>query len=264
MALRFTHGDAAQPRGHAVVIARSATGRGAVYATYCVALPIRFSLDQFIAPIISQHLPIDARQIGDSIRFMPLPPFLEAVEDLETLLALADYRGDDVVEIEESGDLGNIGYRTQLAAMVCQEYGEMYARNERDIARRPPARRELRSPATPAPAVETTDLPHMLAESTPATDLTHLSEVARLIGTLRYAVEGQDQRQIDEAKRALLRASAPLDEKYRVADLLKAALVQGATGQQLANLYLTRAYKLAEEDYAAIPPLEQQIKDLEA
>lgn len=56
--------------------------------------------------------------------------------------------------------------------------------------------------------------------------------------------------------------AAALPEKYRATLLIEAAMRPGEQGAQLARLYLQRAYKLADEDYAAIPAIEREIRDL--
>jgi hypothetical protein len=53
-----------------------------------------------------------------------------------------------------------------------------------------------------------------------------------------------------------------LPEKYRADQLIEAALRPDAQGNRLTQLYLQRAYKLVDEDYAAIPPLEREIREL--
>ena len=58
------------------------------------------------------------------------------------------------------------------------------------------------------------------------------------------------------------RVARSLPEKYRADALLEAALREDAAGAQLAELYLQRGYKLADEAYADIPPIEQKIRAL--
>jgi len=58
------------------------------------------------------------------------------------------------------------------------------------------------------------------------------------------------------------RLAATLPEKYRAEQLVAAALRSDVEGAQLAELYLQRAYKLLDEDYISIPPIEQRIREL--
>src|SRR5260370_1402759 len=55
-----------------------------------------------------------------------------------------------------------------------------------------------------------------------------------------------------------------LQEKYRGKELVTAANGNREHSAKLAELYLSRAYKLLDEEYAAIPPLDRAIRDLQA
>jgi hypothetical protein len=90
-----------------------------------------------------------------------------------------------------------------------------------------------------------------------------LTEMARLISQARYALDTHDTRALAATSRELERLARSLPEKYRADRLTQAALRTDATGPRLAELYLQRAFKLADEDYINIPPLDQQIRTLE-
>lgn len=270
MQLTFVRGNAQTPRGHAIVIVRPYGKPDQALATYCIVLPITFSLGRYLPPILSAQLPLEGlREMGGSPSVMPVPPMLEDVADVDALIALAEMRDDDVVEI--SGvDLSNEGRRMELAAETCNEYGQLYVRYTSSHPAKPKAHepepalpdsiRAVLADAVASNGVEHADEP--LNGGGNLTDREQLSEIARLIGTLRYALDGHDERQVEETKRALRRASAMLSPKFRADDLIEAVVTPGATGQKLAELYLTRAYRLVDEDYPAIPPIEQQIKEL--
>ena len=264
MDLRFIRGEREAPRGHAIIIVRPPSGQA--LATYCVVLPITFSIGRYIPPILASQLPMEGlRDMGNSPGVMPVPPMMEDIEDADALIGLAELRDDDVVEVTGL-TYGQENQRMELAALTSAEYHELY---QRYTAKRQPAPRPSGAatrpldapPETPiAPAED--PLATMLAEPAPGTEREYLSEVATLIGTLRYAQEGHDERLLEETKRSLRRASSPLPEKYRAEDLINAALIPGERGQRLTELYLTRAYRLLAEDYTALPDIEQQIQDL--
>ena len=113
--------------------------------------------------------------------------------------------------------------------------------------------------ATP---VELTDADARDAVTSLMPERDRLSELAHLIGQTRYAMEIHDQRQLDEVAAQMRRLAATLPEKYRADQLTTAALRSDAEGAQLAELYLQRAYKLLDEDYIGIPPIEQRIREL--
>jgi hypothetical protein len=85
---------------------------------------------------------------------------------------------------------------------------------------------------------------------------------AKLIGTARYALEGKDARLLKETEQKLRRTAGPLPEKYKAHELIQAALEPGERGWKLAQLYLERAYKLVDEQYAEIPRIERDIREL--
>src|SRR5579875_1508259 len=128
MDLRFIRGNSAAPRGHAIIIVRPYGEPTRALATYCIVLPIQFSIGRFIPPILASQLPLEGlRDMGAGPTVMPVPPMLEDVEDADTLIALADLREDDVVEIGGI-DAGRENQRMELAALASQEYHELYQR----------------------------------------------------------------------------------------------------------------------------------------
>jgi hypothetical protein len=268
MELRFIRGTREAPRGHAMIIVRPYGQARSALATYCIVLPITFSIGRYIPPILASQLPAEGlRDMGNGPSVMPIPPMLEDVDDVESLIALAEVREDDVVEIMGL-TAGHENQRMELAALTCAEYQDLY---QRYTANRHPTTRANEPalanpadslPATPLHPSEPDPLDTLLNPASPVADVDQLKEIAMLISTLRYAQEGHDEHLVDETKRALRRAIAPLAEKYRAAELLTAAAITGPRGQQLTDLYLTRAYRLAAEDYSAIPALEQQIQEL--
>lgn len=268
MDLRFVRGNSQAPRGHAIIFARLLGQPGHGLATYCIVLPIQFSIGRYIPPILASQLPIEGlREMGGGPSVMPVPPMMEDVDDVETLIALAEMRDDDVVELTGL-DAGREQQRMELAAMVSAEYHELYQKYAASNQGAPRPNIPRVNPADSAPASPPSTGPDpletLLAEPTPGSEQEQLSQVATLIGTLRYAQEGNDTRLVDETLRSLRRATAPLADKYRASDLIAAAQIAGERGQRLTELYLQRAFRLAAEDYAAIPPLEQQIRDLGA
>jgi hypothetical protein len=175
------------------------------------------------------------------------------VAGAEYLRELAERRGDDLC------DMGTLlitddNQRLAFAAEGCMEYAELYAAYQQ------------RSPVTAEPSqpeqspLDDVDVDDVVASMLPERD--RLSEIARLIGQSRYALETGDRRQLDEVTKTMHRLARSLPEKYRADLLVEAALRTDNTGPRLAELYLQRAYKLLDEDYIGIPPIEQEIRDL--
>jgi hypothetical protein len=249
MQLRFELGDSQSPRGHAILYAHAGNADRYI-ATYCVVAPITFSIGKFLPPILSGQLSMGGLPDVSATSVLPIPPILEDVDGLATLRQMAERRGDDLC------DLGNIftaddAQRMSYAAEACQSYGELYAAYQ------------ARWPAVSTTTVEATplddlDVDDVMTQVMPERD--RLGELARLIGQARYAAEGHDRSALDDVTRRLRRLARSLPEKYRAEQLVDAALRDDATGAQLAQLYLQRAYKLLDEDYAGIPPIERDIR----
>ncbi len=255
MQLRFELGDAATPRGHAVLYARAGGGAGAYLATYCVVLPIAFSMAKYLPPMLSGQIPAEALS-GEGLSVVPIPPMLEDVGDLDELRTTAERRGDDLCDLGTlllSDDSQRLLYATQAS----QEYGMLYARYRERWPRLP-------APRTPQPqgaTLDEIDVDEVMTAILP--ERARLSEMARLISQARYAIEVGDRQSLEAASRELRRLARSLAAKYRADRLVAAALRTDALGPRLAELYLQRGFKLADEDYASIPPLDQQIRALQ-
>jgi hypothetical protein len=100
----------------------------------------------------------------------------------------------------------------------------------------------------------------IVASALPERD--RLGEIARLAGQARYAIDGHDTRLLTEVSGQLRMLAATLPEKYRAEQLVEAAIRPDEVGAHLAQLYIQRAYRLLDEDYINIPPIEQQIREL--
>ncbi len=264
MSLRFELGDADAPRGHAILYARL-SGPGERYvATYCVTLPISFSLGKYLPPMFSGQLPAEALNEGAEMSAMPIPPMLEEVESYDALRQMAEARGDDLCDI---GTLliSDDTQRMVFAAEACAEYGRAYAEFQRRWATTSPGgRSSAASGSAPASAnsgpLEDMDPEMIVASALPERD--RLGEIARLAGQARYAIDGHDTRLLTEVSGQLRMLASTLPEKYRAEQLVEAAIQPNEVGAHLAQLYIQRAYRLLDEDYINIPPIEQQIREL--
>jgi hypothetical protein len=257
MALRFELGDSDAPRGHAVLYARVSGGAGGAeryVATYCIVLPIAFSMAKYLPPMLAGQMGMEA--MGEGLSVVPIPPMLEDVADIAALRQTAERRDDDLCDLGTIA-LGDDSQRMFFGAQAAQEYGQIYARYQE------------RWPSVPGPSgatAETAPLDEVDVDAVVTAILperARLTEMARLLGQARYAMEVGDRQALDEATRELKRIARSLPEKYRADRLVSAALRDDVDGPRLAELYLQRAFKLADEDYIGIPPLDEQIKAIE-
>lgn len=253
MQLRFELGDPRAPRGHAIVYAHAGNDPNRLLATYCVVLPIQFSIGKYLPPILSGQLPMEGLRDASALSVVPMPPMLEDYVSLNALRQLAERRGDDLC------DMGTIfisddGQRMTYAAEACQSYGMLFAEYSQQW---PQPIEESTASVTP---IEELNVEDVMAQVLPERD--RLAELARLVGQARYAVEGHDKHLLAEVDVSMRRIARSLPEKYRTELLVDAALREDVAGARLAELYLQRAYKLADEDYASIPPIERDIRAL--
>jgi hypothetical protein len=251
--LTFRAGDSDRPRGHALVFFRDADSAEQVWATYLVVAPIKMDLGKYIPAAFASQLAGQLAASGPAA--YPLPPVPEKFEaGLEALERLAELRSDDLL------DGGTLRMSDPLYALQpVAEIGSQYA--ERCVsyfASLPPGQDSAQSAsATSSGSVDVDDL---LLQVMP--DREKVGRLARLAGTLRYAIEGGDTRLVDETVSDMQRVSRHLTEKYRPAELIAAARSTEPRGAQLAELYLERCYRLVDEDYAAMADLDSKIEQI--
>ena len=249
--LRFELGDAQAPRGHALLYAR-VSGGDRIVATYCVVLPIHFSIGKYLPPMFTGQLPPDVFNEGVSpVNAMPIPPMFEDVPSLDALRQIAEKRGDDLCDLGTLV-LSDDNARLQFAAEGSADYGELYSSYQSRWPTVTPAQQE-----TP---LEDLDVDDVLASMLPERD--RLGEIAKLISQARYALESGDRHALDKVTADMRRLARPLPEKYHASQLIEAALRSDALGPKLAGLYLQRAYKILDEDYMSIPPIDAEIRSL--
>ena len=93
-------------------------------------------------------------------------------------------------------------------------------------------------------------------------DSDKVGRLAKLTGTVRYALEGRDQTLLAETVVEMERVGRHLPWQYRVKELVHAAQGPAERGGRLTELLLERCYKLAAEDYSALEGLDSQIASL--
>lgn len=255
MTMRFLRGNPQAPKGHAILIARSAGDSRVVYSTYCLVPPIPMSLAKYLPPLFAAQIPAEELQDATNIAGMPIPPMLEDAFDLDYLEMLAEYRDDDLCDIGTISSKDEVS-RMQLATTSSQEYGQMYS-SYISTLRRTPSSAQIHEPAP----LEEVDAEELLLQTMP--DRQKLAELGKLVGTARYAIGGHDTALLQETKRKMLRFVNLLADKYRGQELVAAATDTREQGARLAELYLKRAYKLLDEEYADIPGIERAIRELQ-
>jgi len=257
MTIHFIRGESQAPKGHAIFFARSTTDSHTVLATYCVVPPMPLSLAKYLPSFLASQLSPEDLQEATNVPVMPIPPMLEEGNTLERLQMLAERRDDDLCEIGTVNPKDE-GARMQLVAQGCQEYGQFYVNFASSFAQIG----DLATIEDEAPiALDDLDADELLIQT--MTDRQRLAELGKLVGVARYALEGRDEHQLQETKARMRRVAQSLADKYRSAELTEAAFDPGERGARLAELYLERAYKLLDEQYADIPGIERAIRELQ-
>jgi hypothetical protein len=257
MTIRFLRGDSQAPKGHAIFIARNTNDSRSVLATYCVVPPMPLSLAKYLPSFLASQLSPEDLQEATNVPVMPIPPMLEEGNTFERLQMLAERRDDDLCDIGTVNPKDE-GGRMQLVAQGCQEYGQFYVNYASSFA-------EVASIAAIEDeepiALDDLDADELLLQT--MTDRQRLAELGKLVGVARYALEGHDEHQLEETKQRMRRVSQSLGDKYRSSELTEAAFDPSERGARLAELYLERAYKLLDEEYADIPGIERAIRELQ-
>ncbi len=241
--LHFERGDSDAPIGHAFLYF---VPRGAdhVLATYIVVPPVPMDLAKYVPPMLASSLA--ASGLLAQTTFIPVPPAPEEL-NLAELRKLAELRGDDVL-------LGGEARAVDLTTLITRvaEIGSAYAHAYEDAVTRATAQ-ELE---TGAPAQVDALLYSLLSEGE------RLQELARRIGSLRYAVECGNTALANETRLEMQAISAFLPDEYRAHELIEAAARTGPVGARLAQLYIERAYHLVSEEHDEIAAVDAEIASL--
>jgi hypothetical protein len=249
MQLAFERGDPKRPCGHAVVYFRAAADPNTILASYVVVPPISMDFSKFIPPMFAAQLP---GILPSGPQVFPLPPIPEKVESLAWVEALAASREDDLVHCG-SADPMDVQQLLTLMTEVAGEYGKLY---------------ENRAPldvGSPTPAVDDGSSPSVDVDElfmSVMNDAEKVGRLAKLTGTVRYAVEGNDQALLTETVLEMERIGRHLPFRYKVAELITAARDPDSRSGRLAELLLQRCYKLAAEEYDALKVLDAEIDAL--
>jgi hypothetical protein len=136
---------------------------------------------------------------------------------------------------------------------VAQEYGQAYAAGLEEAGSRSSA---------PEEASSELGVQEVLYELMGERD--KLVELAKLVGKLRFAVEGADGRLAAETEREFQALAHHLPQRYQLDRLLEVARGSSQEAAELARLYVERCYRLLDQDQAGLEAVEGRIQALEA
>ena len=262
MDLSFDIGDPQRPKGHAVLYFRVDTEPDKVYATYVVTLPIKSDLGKYVPPFLATHL--GGLPLNDLSAFA-MPPLPEPVDSHAELERISQMRQDDLVYAGSMFSL-DLSRMMESVTEAVQAYSDLWVQCFGDAgASTVEAIEEAPTPEPAAP--ESNDdqsyqvnevLFGLMSESD------KLAELARLLGTMRFAAEGGDAGTVDEMSREITTLARHLPDTFQVSSLLAVAKDTSQKGSRLAQLYLDRCFRLSAGDYPAVQGLDDEIRALEA
>ena len=262
MDLSFDIGDPQRPKGHAVLYFRVDTEPDKVYATYVVTLPIKSDLGKYVPPFLATHL--GGLPLNDLSAFA-MPPLPEPVDRHAELERISQMRQDDLVY---AGSMFSFDLPRMMESVTeaVQAYSDLWVKRFGDSEVSTVG--VIEEAATPEPAASDADddqsfqvnevLFGLMSESD------KLAELARLLGSMRFAAEGGDAGTVDEMSREITTLARHLPETFQVSSLLAVAKDTSQKGSRLAQLYLDRCFRLSAGDYSAVQGLDDEIRALEA
>ena len=262
MDLYFDRGDRGNPVGHALVYFRVDTEPDKVYASYVVTLPIKSDLTKFLPPFLASHL--GALPLNDLSSFA-MPPVPEPVDGFGELERLSQQRGDDLVY---AGSMFSYDLPRMMESVTeaVQSYGELYSASGKSAT------------VAGGGAVIEGEVSSVVEEQEEELDASFnvndvlfsfmsesdkLSELSRLLGRLRFAVEGSDGSAAEEVGEEISALARHLPEEFQVANLLAVARDTSERSSQLAKLYLDRCFRLSAGESGQAAELEAEIRRLQ-
>lgn len=252
MSVEYHRGDWARPKGHAFIYLRNSLDHEEVWATYVVVLPITVDLSKYVPPFLMNQIgEMDAKDLK-SFAFPPAP---EQVPGYDALEQMAEVRDDDILYIgthNPSDVTGAMGRVSEAAQAYSEEYTKI-AGSSASGGEMPVEESEEE-----AAGLAVSDVLYGLMS-----DSDKLSELSKLIGRLRFAVDGSDDRLISETENEIALVANHLPQSHNIPQLVEAVKSNDSRSAELADVYLQRSYHLVHEDYAKLTAIEGRIKELE-
>lgn len=244
----FERGSSEDARGHALLYFRSSSDPEEVWATYVVILPIKVDIAKYVPPFLMNQVGELGPRDFSAFAFPPAP---EKVEGRQHLEKLASIREDDILFCGtfQPTDIASALMRVNEAV---QRYAEMWSQ------------RAAQHPLAPGPAEAGAGLAVNEVLYGLMSDADKLSELTKLVGRLRFAVEGGDATLIREAEEDIKLLSKHLPESHQIPRLVEVAKSKDRHGAALADLYLQRCFHLTQEEYAKLGEVESKIRALES
>tara|TARA_B100001123_G_C15334320_1_gene1032272 strand:+ start:1512 stop:2279 length:768 start_codon:yes stop_codon:yes gene_type:complete len=247
MDLTFEKGNKDQPKGHAILYYLAGDK---ILATYLAVLPLKLDLSKYVPPFLASQM----KSSGiDEFSSFAIPPVPEEIEHFEYLERLADFRGDDLIYAGTVREDDPLEAANQVNDAV-QTYASIYQNAVHEIS---PSHS---SDSSPMDSSSDLDVGEVMLSLMSERD--KLGELAKLLSKLQFAVEGTDDRLIQESKDEITLLAKHLPEKYHISQIVDAVSQPSPKSSQLAQFYLERCYKIVDENLDDLGELEKMIEEL--
>ena len=246
MDLQFELGESDAPKGHALVYFNDVSS-GSCFASYIVLLPITVDVSKYVPPFLMNQ--VGEIGAGDMSAFA-FPPAPEEVEDVEFLKNLAETRHDDLI-FGGGYTASDVTSAMMKVNDVVQAYLELY-QDGSDLSVN-----DQHAVISEKSNYQVNDIVYsMMSEPD------RLSELTKLVGRMRYAIESDEESLVVETEADLNAISTYFSEIFQMPILIKWACKEGERASGIAELYLKRCYHLSLEQYEDLGRVEEQIKSL--
>ena len=243
----FDRGSKERPRGHALLYFRSASDPEEVWVTYLVILPISVDVSKYVPPFLMNQVGEIGPKDLSAFAFPPAPERLGSYGDLEEMAAKRD---DDILYAGTANPTDVTAAMMSINEIV-QQYAELYSQ----LVGVPT---EAQEPDEPSSGLGVSEVLYALMSETD-----RLGELTKLVGRLRFAVEGSDASLINEAEDDINVLAGHLPDNHSVPQLIQSVKSNDTRGAELADLYLQRCFHLVKEEYGELGQIEEKIRELE-
>ena len=251
MVVEFRKGDAGRPVGHALIYFDGKDGE--VWATYVVIMPINVDVSKYVPPFLMNQLGEIGPQDLSAFAFPPAP---EQIGDLEVLDRMASSRDDDILYAGTYDGVEVTEAMTRINDVV-QQYAESYV--------------EITGGGIHTDAASSYVQPEEQSDSLVVSDVLYdfmsddekLGQLTKLVGQLRFAVDGADITLLRETESEIVLLARHLPDAHEIPKLVDTLKSNATNAPSLAESYLQRSYHLVREDYSKLAEIEKRIKSLE-
>ena len=211
-------------------------------------LPISVDVSKYVPPLLMSQMGEIGPKDLSAFAFPPAPELAESLRHLETL---ADLRGDDLIHAGTYNSSDVPGGMMAVSEAV-QSYADLYGNYVEGAQPSGAGETELSS------GLGVNEVLYGLMS-----DTDRLGELTKLVGKLRFAIDGREDVLAAEAEADINLLVSHLPDNHKTARLIESLKDEGPTGARLADLYLQRCFHLIREDYVKLGEVEDEINTLE-